>query len=57
VPSSGGHSEVWPAAAGVWGLFPQFIARENEIRTLEERINGCMERSMNGRALPVDGPK
>jgi thiosulfate dehydrogenase len=43
--------------AGVWGLFPRYIARENEIRTLEERINGCMERSMNGRALPVDGPE
>jgi thiosulfate dehydrogenase len=41
--------------AGVWGIFPQYIARENEVRTLEERINGCMERSMNGRALPVDG--
>ncbi len=43
--------------AGVWGVFPQFIARENEVRTLEERINGCMERSMNGRALPSDGPQ
>jgi thiosulfate dehydrogenase len=43
--------------AGVWGLFPQFVAREDEVRTLEERINGCMERSMNGRALPVDGPE
>jgi thiosulfate dehydrogenase len=41
--------------AGVWGVFPTYIARENEIRTLEERINGCMERSMNGRALPVGG--
>ena len=41
--------------AGVWGVFPQFIARENEVRTLEDRINGCMERSMNGRALPPDG--
>jgi thiosulfate dehydrogenase len=40
---------------GVWGLFPQFIGREDEVRTLEDRINGCMERSMNGRALPVDG--
>lgn len=39
---------------GVWGLFPQFIGRENEVRTLEERINGCIERSMNGRALPLD---
>jgi len=43
--------------AGVWGVFPQFIARENEVRTLEDRINGCMERSMNGRALPPDGPE
>jgi thiosulfate dehydrogenase len=43
--------------AGVWGVFPLFIGRENEVRTLEERINGCMERSMNGRALPVDGPQ
>jgi thiosulfate dehydrogenase len=43
--------------AGVWGVFPQFIGRENEVRTLEDRINGCMERSMNGRALPPDGPQ
>ena len=41
--------------AGIWGVFPLYIARENEVRTLEERINGCMERSLNGRALPVDG--
>ena len=43
--------------AGVWGVFPAYIARENEVRTLEERINGCMERSLNGRALPPDGPE
>src|ERR1700735_1690180 len=43
--------------AGVWGVFPTYIARENEVRTLEERIKGCMERSMNGRALPVGGPE
>ena len=43
--------------AGVWGVFPLFIGRENEVRTLEERINGCMERSMNGRALPIDSPQ
>ena len=40
---------------GVYALFPMFIARENEVRTIEDRIEGCMERSMNGRALPVDG--
>jgi thiosulfate dehydrogenase len=43
--------------AGVWGVFPTYIARENEVRTLEERINGCMERSMNGKILPVEGPE
>jgi thiosulfate dehydrogenase len=43
--------------AGVWGVFPTYIARENEVRTLEERINGCMERSMNGKPLPIDGPE
>ncbi len=43
--------------AGVWGVFPLFIGRENEVRTLEERINGCPERSMNGRALPVGSPQ
>lgn len=43
--------------AGIWGVFPQYIARENEVRTLEDRINGCMERSMNGKPLPLDGPE
>ena len=37
---------------GVWGQFPQYRAREGMVDTLEDRINGCMERSMNGRALP-----
>jgi thiosulfate dehydrogenase len=37
---------------GVWGQFPQYRGREGEIGTLEERIDGCMERSLNGRALP-----
>src|SRR6516165_8067170 len=39
---------------GVWGQFPQYRGREGEIGTLEERVNGCMERSMSGRALPLD---
>jgi thiosulfate dehydrogenase len=29
--------------------------RESEIGTLEERINGCLERSMNGHIMPLDG--
>ena len=40
---------------GVTGRFPQYRGRENTIGSIEERINGCMERSMNGKRLPVDG--
>src|SRR5262245_2686420 len=38
---------------GVTGQFPQYRAREGRVATLEDRINGCLERSMNGRALPL----
>jgi thiosulfate dehydrogenase len=37
--------------------FPRYIGRENETRTLAQRIDGCMVRSMNGRALPAGGPE
>jgi hypothetical protein len=38
---------------GVWGQFPQYRGREGKVGTLEDRINGCMDRSMNGRVLPL----
>ena len=40
---------------GIWGQFPQYRGREGDVVTLETRINGCMERSLNGRALALDG--
>lgn len=39
---------------GVTKRFPQFRSRENKMGTMAERINGCMERSMNGQPLPED---
>jgi thiosulfate dehydrogenase len=42
---------------GVFAVFPQYRAREGQVRSLEDRINGCMTRSMNGRELPLDGPE
>jgi thiosulfate dehydrogenase len=39
---------------GVWGQFPQYRAREGAVDMLEDRINGCMQRSMNGRALTLE---
>ncbi len=37
---------------GVTKRYPNFRKRENRIGSIEDRINGCMERSMNGRPLP-----
>jgi len=39
---------------GAHATFPQYRAREDEVSTLQERVNGCMERSMAGKALPLD---
>lgn len=38
---------------GVSAAFPQYRPREDEVSTVEDRVNGCMERSMNGRTLPL----
>ncbi len=39
---------------GLSGIFPVYIGREDKIESLEERINGCFERSMNGKAIDVN---
>lgn len=36
------------------GRYPRQSNRDGGIRDLRDRINGCMERSMNGRMLPRD---
>ena len=37
---------------GINDRFPQFGGRANKEGSLVDRINGCMERSMNGRPIP-----
>src|SRR5699024_4313431 len=39
---------------GVAADYPQYRPREGVTFTLEDRINGCMVRSMNGKELPYD---
>jgi thiosulfate dehydrogenase len=41
---------------GVVGRFPQYSPRHAGLITLEQRINDCFERSLDGRALPLDHP-
>jgi thiosulfate dehydrogenase len=39
---------------GVSAFFPSYGARAGRIITIQERINGCFRRSMNGKPLPPD---
>lgn len=41
---------------GVSAFFPSYGARAGKTITLEDRINGCFRRSMNGKPLPKDSP-
>jgi len=39
---------------GVYARFPQYRPRSATVEIIEDRINDCFERSMNGKALPRD---
>ena len=42
---------------GVYADFPNYRARSGAVRTIEDRVQGCMMRSMNGEPLPSGGPE
>lgn len=47
--------QPWAAPfVGLSGVFPTYLKRDKKVVTLADRINGCFERSMNGRPMPVD---
>jgi thiosulfate dehydrogenase len=39
---------------GVYARFPQYRERSNSVAIIEDRVNDCFQRSMNGRALAYD---
>jgi thiosulfate dehydrogenase len=42
---------------GLYGDFPQYSARSGAEIGIEDRINSCMTRSLNGRELPAEAPE
>jgi thiosulfate dehydrogenase len=42
---------------GLVGMFPRYSARLGAEITIEDRVNSCMSRSMNGRPLPSGSPE
>ena len=43
--------------AGLTGVFPEYRARRGSVESLEQRINDCFLRSMNGKPLPPGSPE
>ena len=43
--------------AGLTGVFPEYRARRGSVESLEQRINDCFLRSMNGKPLPSGSPE
>ena len=39
---------------GLWGVFPEYRSRNGQVNSMQQRINDCFERSMNGKALGSD---
>lgn len=39
---------------GVTTIYPQYSKRAGKVISLQDRINNCFERSMNGKPIPVD---
>lgn len=42
---------------GSYARFPQYRARSGKVDLIEDRINDCFERSLNGKALSPAGPE
>jgi thiosulfate dehydrogenase len=45
------------ALFGLYGAFPMYSARSGNEITVEDRLNSCMTRSMNGKPLPDGSPE
>ena len=45
------------ALFGLYGDFPKYSTRTAAEITIEDRLNSCMTRSMNGRPIPNDAPE
>ncbi|WP_200749628.1 c-type cytochrome [Viridibacillus soli] len=49
-----GLDENSSSLVGMTAVYPQYIERSGSIVTIEERINGCKVRSMNGKKFEAN---
>lgn len=51
---NGGRQQYASPWVGIWGVFPEYRARNAKVNALQDRINDCFQRSLNGKPLPYD---
>jgi len=51
---NGGKTPYAAPWVGIWGVFPEYRSRDAQVDALQDRINDCFQRSMNGKPLPPD---
>ena len=49
---NGGKTAYASPWVGIWGVFPEYRSRNAKVNALQDRVNDCFERSMNGKPLP-----
>jgi thiosulfate dehydrogenase len=42
---------------GAWGMYPQYRKKNGHVNSFGERLQGCFEYSMNGKAPPLGSPE
>lgn len=52
-----GTKQFGLALIGAYADYPNYRKRSGRVGTIVNRIQGCMRRSMNGKALPPEGPE
>ena len=57
LPCAAGQKPMGAPYINTVNSFPQFNPRANRVVTLEDRINGCFMRSMNGKPLARTRPR
>ena len=53
----GGLNPNAASFVGLAAVYPEYRTRNAKVNTLADRVNECMERSLNGRAFPPDSSK
>lgn len=52
--SKGGVEPGHSPFVGITARFPQYNSRADQVVTLQDRINGCFQRSMSGKPIPAN---